>query len=133
MINSTLGTAGNCSNDLLKSILKAFVFATPAIHQCQGETQFSRELVQLYTRLLIVRQEFHIRLVSSCNSPDSSEMLFGSTDSAGCTAAAVDCKVASRGEVSWALPFGPGCSGLRIRSVRHAGLLRTLHIPNANQ
>ena len=31
----------------------------------------------------------------------------------------------------WALPFGPGCSGLRFRSVRQAGLLRTLHIPNA--
>jgi len=30
----------------------------------------------------------------------------------------------------WALPFGPGCSWLRFRSVRQAGLLRTLHIPN---
>ena len=33
--------------------------------------------------------------------------------------------------IAWALPFGPGSSGLRIRSVRQAGLLRTLHIPNA--
>gem|GEM_PF-4901995 len=32
----------------------------------------------------------------------------------------------------WALPFGPCCFGLRFRSVRQAGLLRTLHIPNAN-
>ena len=31
-----------------------------------------------------------------------------------------------------ALPFGPGGSGLCIRSVRWTGLLRILHIPNAN-
>lgn len=31
-----------------------------------------------------------------------------------------------------AFPFGPGCSVLRIRSVRLTGLLPTLHIANAN-